>query len=149
MSLLNHTRSLPSFPVNIQKTICQLPLVLLLGSRVLQRWRVWSTQKESGIITNGGCSCNSGGATSCSLCRQSDCTAFVDRPPVCLVQKTSTCNIVVANNVISPSLITSFTNGYDGSMLNGLQSLKQWESAFGYPSGGKLGLFNAIQVRTS
>ncbi|KAG6827547.1 hypothetical protein H0H92_011330 [Tricholoma furcatifolium] len=42
-------------------------------------------------------------------------------------------------------LITSSTNGYDGSMMNGLQSLTQWESAFGYPTGGKLGLLNAIQ----
>ena len=44
------------------------------------------------------------------------------------------------------SLITSSTNGYDGSMMNGLQSLPQWESAFGFPTGGKLGLLNAIQV---
>ncbi|KAN0084410.1 General substrate transporter [Tylopilus felleus] len=42
-------------------------------------------------------------------------------------------------------LITSSTNGYDGSMMNGLQSLTQWQSAFGNPSGGKLGLLNAIQ----
>jgi len=44
------------------------------------------------------------------------------------------------------SLITSSTNGYDGSMMNGLQSLSQWEAAFNYPSGGKLGLLNAIQA---
>ena len=44
------------------------------------------------------------------------------------------------------SLITSSTTGYDGSMMNGLQSLTQWESAFNYPSGGNLGLLNAIQV---
>ncbi|KAI9567545.1 hexose transporter [Boletus coccyginus] len=42
-------------------------------------------------------------------------------------------------------LITSSTNGYDGSMMNGLQTLSQWESAFNYPSGGELGLLNAIQ----
>ncbi|KAG9313567.1 hexose transporter [Chiua virens] len=42
-------------------------------------------------------------------------------------------------------LITSSTNGYDGSMMNGLQSLAQWESAFNNPSGGMLGLLNAIQ----
>jgi len=42
-------------------------------------------------------------------------------------------------------LITSSTNGYDGSMMNGLQTLGQWKSAFGYPSGGRLGLLNAIQ----
>ena len=32
--------------------------------------------------------------------------------------------------------------------MNGLQSLTQWQSAFGNPSGGKLGLLNAIQVST-
>ncbi|KAF9445992.1 general substrate transporter [Macrolepiota fuliginosa MF-IS2] len=42
-------------------------------------------------------------------------------------------------------LITSSTNGYDGSMMNGLQSLDQWNAAFGTPTGGKLGLLNAIQ----
>ena len=44
------------------------------------------------------------------------------------------------------SLITSSTNGYDGSMMNGLQSLTQWEDAFNHPTGGILGLLNAIQV---
>lgn len=34
-------------------------------------------------------------------------------------------------------------------MMNGLQTLSQWESAFNYPSGGELGLLNAIQVSTS
>ncbi|KAF7964943.1 hypothetical protein HWV62_1464 [Athelia sp. TMB] len=29
--------------------------------------------------------------------------------------------------------------------MNGLQSLPQWQSAFNYPTGGKLGLLNAIQ----
>ena len=33
--------------------------------------------------------------------------------------------------------------------MNGLQSLPQWEAAFNYPSGGDLGLLNAIQVSTS
>ncbi|KZT56004.1 general substrate transporter [Calocera cornea HHB12733] len=42
-------------------------------------------------------------------------------------------------------LITSYTNGYDGSMMNGLQILDQWTSAMGHPTGGKLGLLNAIQ----
>ncbi|KAH7916625.1 hypothetical protein BJ138DRAFT_1097052 [Hygrophoropsis aurantiaca] len=51
----------------------------------------------------------------------------------------------------SLSLITSSTNGFDdkfgtGSMMNGLQSLTQWNVAFDYPTGSKLGLLNAIQV---
>ena len=35
-------------------------------------------------------------------------------------------------------LITSSTNGYDGSMMNGLQTLPQWQSAFNNPQGGKV-----------
>lgn len=35
--------------------------------------------------------------------------------------------------------ITSTNNGYDGSMLNGLQSLSPWQSAMGHPQGQKLG----------
>lgn len=44
------------------------------------------------------------------------------------------------------SLITSSTNGYDGSMMNALESEKQWNNFFGKPEGSKLGLFNAIQA---
>ena len=44
------------------------------------------------------------------------------------------------------SLITSSSNGFDGSMMNGLQSLTQWEEDFNFPTGGMLGLLNAIQV---
>lgn len=43
-------------------------------------------------------------------------------------------------------LITSMTNGYDGSMMNGLQTLDTWQDYFGRPTGGTLGIFNAIQV---
>ncbi|KAF5343419.1 hypothetical protein D9758_011830 [Tetrapyrgos nigripes] len=42
-------------------------------------------------------------------------------------------------------LITSSTNGYDGSMMNGLQSLPQWKGYFNNPSDSQLGLLNAIQ----
>lgn len=34
-------------------------------------------------------------------------------------------------------------------MMNGLQSLSQWENYFGHPTGGRLGLLNAIQVYRS
>lgn len=44
------------------------------------------------------------------------------------------------------SLITSSNNGYDGSMMNGLQTLPQWKDYFHAPSGSMLGLLNAIQV---
>jgi len=53
--------------------------------------------------------------------------------------------LIALNGWIVLLLITSSTNGYDGSMMNGLQTLPQWESAFNYPTGGKLGLLNAIQ----
>ncbi|KAF8551822.1 hexose transporter [Imleria badia] len=53
--------------------------------------------------------------------------------------------LITLNAWIVLLLITSSTTGYDGSMMNGLQSLPQWESAFNYPSNGNLGLLNAIQ----
>jgi MFS family permease len=37
------------------------------------------------------------------------------------------------------------TNGFDGSMMNNLQTLTVWKSYFKDPKGGTLGLFNAIQ----
>ncbi|KAI0762183.1 general substrate transporter [Trametes elegans] len=53
--------------------------------------------------------------------------------------------MVRLNLCIALLLITSTTNGYDGSMMNGLQSLPQWNDAFDHPNGGKLGLLSAIQ----
>ena len=38
------------------------------------------------------------------------------------------------------------SNGYDGSMMNGLQTLDQWKNYLNNPQGSTLGLFNAIQV---
>jgi sugar porter (SP) family MFS transporter len=54
--------------------------------------------------------------------------------------------LITLNAWIFLLLITSSTNGYDGSMMNGLQTLKQWNSAFNYPTGGMLGLLNCIQT---
>lgn len=53
--------------------------------------------------------------------------------------------LIVLNAWICLLLITSSTNGYDGSMMNGLQSVQEWETFFNFPTGGKLGLLNAIQ----
>ncbi|KAF8897982.1 general substrate transporter [Mucidula mucida] len=53
--------------------------------------------------------------------------------------------ILALNGWIVLLLVTASTNGYDGSMMNGLQSLTQWADYFGHPTGGKLGLLNAIQ----
>lgn len=41
-------------------------------------------------------------------------------------------------------VLTSATNGYDGSMVNGLQSLDIWQDYFGHPKGSLLGLLACI-----
>jgi sugar porter (SP) family MFS transporter len=53
--------------------------------------------------------------------------------------------LIALNGWIVLLLITSSTNGYDGSMMNGLQSLPQWQNYFKHPSSSELGLLNAIQ----
>ncbi|KAK4869104.1 hypothetical protein LT330_006104 [Penicillium expansum] len=40
-------------------------------------------------------------------------------------------------------LMSIFTQGFDGSMMNGLQAVESWRSYFGEPKGATLGLFNA------
>ncbi|KAK5116031.1 hypothetical protein LTR62_000487 [Meristemomyces frigidus] len=42
-------------------------------------------------------------------------------------------------------LLSSSVAGYDGSLMNGLQSLPQWKDYFGQPEGAILGLVNAAQ----
>jgi MFS family permease len=42
-------------------------------------------------------------------------------------------------------LLSSSVAGYDGSLMNGLQSLSQWKDYFGNPEGAMLGLVNAAQ----
>jgi len=42
-------------------------------------------------------------------------------------------------------MLGATTNGYDGSLLNGLQTMVPWRAYFGDPNGSRLGLFNAIQ----
>lgn len=39
--------------------------------------------------------------------------------------------------------LTSTNNGFDGSMLNGLQSLEYWQSYMGHPTGQRLGALSA------
>ncbi|KIM63741.1 hypothetical protein SCLCIDRAFT_1213888 [Scleroderma citrinum Foug A] len=53
--------------------------------------------------------------------------------------------IILLHAWIVPFLITSYAIGYDATMMNGLQTLPQWQTAFNYPSNGMLGLLNAIQ----
>ncbi|EMD95653.1 hypothetical protein COCHEDRAFT_1200667 [Bipolaris maydis C5] len=40
-------------------------------------------------------------------------------------------------------ILTNTANGFDGSMMNGLQSLSYWQDYFGEPRGAMLGFFNA------
>ncbi|TXT10533.1 hypothetical protein VHUM_02038 [Vanrija humicola] len=49
--------------------------------------------------------------------------------------------------ILSLLLITAATNGYDGSMMNGLQALTTWQEYFGHPENKPrlFGVFNAIQ----
>lgn len=46
--------------------------------------------------------------------------------------------------LISVLMLTSITNGFDGSMMNGLQTLSYWRDYFDHPSPSTLGLLNAI-----
>lgn len=43
------------------------------------------------------------------------------------------------NTLLLCALLTQITSGYDGSMLNGMQSLPQWQHYFGKPTGTRLG----------
>jgi hypothetical protein len=40
-------------------------------------------------------------------------------------------------------ILTNTANGFDGSMMNGLQTLSYWRDYFNNPKGSILGLFNA------
>ncbi|KAG9238026.1 putative lactose permease [Amylocarpus encephaloides] len=42
------------------------------------------------------------------------------------------------------AVLTSATNGYDGSMMNGLQALDEWKESFNNPNPATRGLLNAI-----
>ncbi|KAM0333437.1 hypothetical protein ACHAQA_002099 [Verticillium albo-atrum] len=42
-------------------------------------------------------------------------------------------------------MLGSTINGYDGSLLNGLQTMEPWRAYFNYPQGHRLGLYTAIQ----
>jgi sugar porter (SP) family MFS transporter len=43
------------------------------------------------------------------------------------------------NLLLLCAIVTDITNGYDGSMLNGIQSVTQWQEFFGHPTGARLG----------
>ncbi|KAK7417636.1 hypothetical protein QQX98_004457 [Neonectria punicea] len=57
----------------------------------------------------------------------------------------SNAGIVKLNLILILPLISSYATGFDGSMMNGLQSLDTWQAFFNHPSASELGLLNAIQ----
>jgi len=46
---------------------------------------------------------------------------------------------------LSVVLIVQATNGLDGSIMNGMQTLTYWQAYFHYPTGAQLGIFNGTQ----
>lgn len=54
-------------------------------------------------------------------------------------------NLRKLNFLLLCAFLAQFTCGFDGSMLNGMQSLPSWQEEFDHPDGAKLGaLVNAI-----
>ncbi|KAH7367631.1 hypothetical protein B0T11DRAFT_275703 [Plectosphaerella cucumerina] len=59
-------------------------------------------------------------------------------------KSTFTVNLVKLYAALVPAcLVVSATNGYDGSLLNGLQGVTQWQQQFGAPKGALLGIISA------
>lgn len=53
-------------------------------------------------------------------------------------------HLLQLNICVGIVLISSTTMGFDGSMMNGLQSLDTWFTYFGSPDATWLGLMNAV-----
>jgi sugar porter (SP) family MFS transporter len=49
-------------------------------------------------------------------------------------------SLLTLNLLLLGCIASDITNGYDGSMLNGLQIIPQWQDYFGHPKGSRLGL---------
>ncbi|KAK9383671.1 general substrate transporter [Kockiozyma suomiensis] len=47
-------------------------------------------------------------------------------------------NLLKLNKLLLAAILTNMTNGFDGSMLNGLQSVPAWTNYFDHPSGTRL-----------
>ncbi|KAJ6014882.1 hypothetical protein N7540_009473 [Penicillium herquei] len=54
-------------------------------------------------------------------------------------------NLLKLNLILLIPLLSSAVAGYDGSLMNGLQSLTEWKDYFGNPTGAVLGVVNAAQ----
>lgn len=48
-------------------------------------------------------------------------------------------HLILLNLCMIIPALSSTTNGFDGSLLNGLQSMEQWQMYFGHPTGTRLG----------
>ncbi|PKX93554.1 general substrate transporter [Aspergillus novofumigatus IBT 16806] len=53
-------------------------------------------------------------------------------------------HLLCLNYIIVSLVLFSSANGYDGSLMNGLQALNEWNRFMDYPTGVKLGWINAI-----
>ncbi|KAM5354473.1 hypothetical protein ACJ41O_001120 [Fusarium nematophilum] len=51
-------------------------------------------------------------------------------------------NLRTLNLLLFFPMLSIFTLGFDGSMMNGLQAVEKWREYFGEPKGATLGLFN-------
>ncbi|CUM68086.1 uncharacterized protein PRCAT00005803001 [Priceomyces carsonii] len=54
-------------------------------------------------------------------------------------------HLFILNLLLLIPLLSSSTAGYDGSLMNGLQSLQEWKDYFNNPKGTMLGFVNASQ----
>ncbi|KAL4890119.1 general substrate transporter [Aspergillus ambiguus] len=54
-------------------------------------------------------------------------------------------HLLQLNLILLVPLLSSAVAGYDGSLMNGLQSISQWQKYFGDPTGSVLGVVNAAQ----
>ncbi|KAB8255192.1 general substrate transporter [Aspergillus pseudonomiae] len=54
-------------------------------------------------------------------------------------------HLLKLNLILLVPLLSSAVAGYDGSLMNGLQSIPEWKSYFGNPTGSILGVVNAAQ----
>ncbi|KAH2977242.1 hypothetical protein KXW58_005946 [Aspergillus fumigatus] len=53
-------------------------------------------------------------------------------------------HLLLLNFCLAIPLLSSSAVGFDGAMMNGLQTLPQWRDTFGQPTGALLGFMNAV-----
>ncbi|KAL3487866.1 general substrate transporter [Aspergillus germanicus] len=55
-------------------------------------------------------------------------------------------HLLKLNLILLVPFVSSYVGGFDGSMLNGVQTVQQWKEDFDHPSGGMLGLMVNMQT---